>query len=386
MKRCILIVIDSLGCGDAPDAIKFNKLGANTIGNVASRTKGLTLPTFDILGLGKVTEINGFYNKNIIGSYGKLTPQSVNNDSTTGHWELAGIVSEQSFSLYPKGFPEEILSEISEAINYEFIGNKHASGTEIIEELGTEHLNTKKLILYTSGDSVFQIAAHEEVMPIEELYRICKISREHLNKYRIGRVIARPFIGNKGEFTRTYDRKDFGMKTPDGNILELLYENDFKTYGIGKIEDLFGNDYLHKSKHTAGDEDGMQCLIESLETEKFDFIFINLVDCDMLYGHRENPSGYARGLELIDRYLGKLLNVVSKDDLVLITGDHGNDPTDGDTDHTREYVPIIAYSKNSKGSDLQTRDSFTDVGKTIAEYFDVDNKIVGKSFLKDTIK
>ena len=348
MKRCILIVVDSLGCGDAPDAIKYNKLGANTIRNVASKTNGLNLPTFDILGLGKVTEVNGFHNKNIIGSYGKMTPQSVNNDSTTGHWELAGIVSEKSFSLYPEGFPEEILTEISEAINYEFIGNKHASGTEIIEELGMEHLNTKKLILYTSGDSVFQIAAHEDVMTTEELYRVCKISRTLLDKYRVGRVIARPFIGNKGEFKRTYDRKDFGMKTPDGNILELLHENGFKSFGIGKIEDLFGNDYLHKSIHTNGDEDGLMSLINSLETEKFDFTFINLVDCDMLYGHRENANGYAQGLDLIDRYLARLLNIVSKNDLVLITGDHGNDPTDGDTDHTREYVPIIAYTKNSK--------------------------------------
>jgi len=386
MKRCILIVVDSLGCGDAPDAIKYNKLGANTIRNVASKTNGLNLPTFDILGLGKVTEVNGFHNKNIIGSYGKMTPQSVNNDSTTGHWELAGIVSEESFSLYPEGFPEEILTEISEAINYEFIGNKHASGTEIIEELGMEHLNTKKLILYTSGDSVFQIAAHEDVMTTEELYRVCKISRTLLDKYRVGRVIARPFIGNKGEFKRTYDRKDFGMKTPDGNILELLHENGFKSFGIGKIEDLFGNDYLHKSIHTNGDEDGLMSLINSLETEKFDFTFINLVDCDMLYGHRENANGYAQGLDLIDRYLARLLNIVSKNDLVLITGDHGNDPTDGDTDHTREYVPIIAYTKNSKGSNLHTRDSFTDVGKTIAEYFEIENTIIGKSFLKDIIK
>ena len=386
MKRCILIVIDSLGCGDAPDAIKFNKLGANTIGNVANKINGITLPTFEILGLGKVTEVKGFNNNNVIGSYGKLTPLSVNNDSTTGHWELAGIVSKRSFSLYPKGFPEEMLTEISKAINYEFIGNKHASGTEIIEELGSEHLKTKKLILYTSGDSVFQIAAHEDVMPIKELYRICKISRDHLDKYRIGRVIARPFIGEKGEFKRTYDRKDFGMKTPEGNILELLNKNGFKTYGIGKIEDLFGKDHLHKSKHTTGDEDGMKSLIESLENEKFDFTFINLVDCDMLYGHREDPSGYAEGLRLIDRYLARLLNIVSKDDLLLITGDHGNDPTDGDTDHTREYVPIIAYSKTSLGSDLHTRNSFTDVGKTIAEYFKIENTIIGKSFLKDIIK
>ena len=386
MKRCILIVIDSLGCGDAPDANKFNNLGANTLGNVAHNVNGLSLPTLDMLGLGKVTEVMGFKNKDIKGSYGKLTPRSVNNDSTTGHWELAGVVSDKSFSLYPKGFPKEMLTEIVNATNYEFIGNKHASGTDIIEELGKEHLATKKLILYTSGDSVFQIAAHNDVISVEELYKICTISRNHLDKYRVGRVIARPFVGIEGNFRRTYERKDFGMKTPDGNILQLLKENGYKTYGIGKIEDLFGSDNLHKTKHTEGDEDGMQSLIQSVEKDEFDFTFINLVDSDMLYGHREDPSGYAKGLGLIDKYLAKLLKEITEDYLVLITGDHGNDPTDGDTDHTREYVPILAYSRDSISSDLQTRNSFTDVGKTISEYFEIQNEITGKSFLKDIIK
>ena len=374
MKKCILIVVDSLGCGDAPDASKYNKLGANTVKNVSKKVSGLNLPNFDLLGLGKVTEIEGLNSKNIKGSYGKLTPQSINNDSTTGHWELAGVVSDDPFALYTDGFPEEIINEIVKETNYEFIGNKHASGTEIIKELGKEHLESKKLILYTSGDSVFQIAAHEDVISVKELYQICSIARNKLDKYRIGRVIARPFVGNEGKFP------------PGGTILQLLTANNYTTFGIGKIKDLFGNNYLSKYIHTEGDEDGMQILIKSIEQENFDFTFVNLVDCDMLYGHREDPKGYAKGLELIDKYLGILLKQIDKDDLLLITGDHGNDPTDGDTDHTREYVPILSYSKNSGSVDLNTRASFTDVGKTIAEFFSLKNNIDGYSFLNKVVK
>jgi len=386
MKKCILVVVDSLGCGDAPDASKYNKLGANTVKNVSVKVNGLALPNFDLLGLNEVTEIKGLNSKNIRGSYGKLTPRSINNDSTTGHWELAGVVSENAFTLYPDGFPEEIISEIVKETNYEFIGNKHASGTEIIAELGGEHLESKKLILYTSGDSVFQIAAHEDIISLKELYIICSIARNILDKYRIGRVIARPFIGNEGKFIRTYDRKDFGMSPPEGTILQLLSENGYSTLGIGKIMDLFGTNYLSQYMHTEGDEDGMRILIKSLNADNYDFTFVNLVDCDMLYGHREDPKGYAKGLELIDKYLGILINQIDKDDLLLITGDHGNDPTDGDTDHTREYVPILAYNKQSGSVDLNTRASFTDVGKTIADFFNLKNNIYGTSFLKKIIK
>ena len=386
MKKCILVVVDSLGCGDAPDAHEYNKPGANTIANVSKEVNGLALPTFDCLGLGKVTEVAGLNSNNVKGSYGKLTPQSANNDSTTGHWELAGVISENPFTLYPEGFPEQMLNEIIRETNYEFIGNKHASGTEIIDELGKEHLKTKKLILYTSGDSVFQIAAHEDVVNLKELYRVCTIARNKLDKYRIGRVIARPFTGNEGSFTRTYNRKDFGMTPPDGLILQLLIENGYTAFGIGKIEDLFGTNHLTQYKHTKGDADGMQILIKSLRDEKFDFTFVNLVDCDMLYGHRENAEGYANGLELIDEYLGKLLNEIKKDDLLLITGDHGNDPTDGDTDHTREYVPILAYNKKSVSKNLNTRTSFTDVAKTIADFFNLKNNIDGYSFLNELIE
>ena len=244
-------------------------------------------------------------------------------------------------------------------------------------------MDSGSLILYTSGDSVFQIAAHENVLPVNELYEVCSTARRLLDKYRIGRVIARPFIGDVGSFVRTYDRKDFGMKPPKGNLLELLFQNKYKTLGIGKIKDLFGTEHLTKYLHTEGDEDGMNILIEEVKKEEYDFLFINLVDCDMLYGHREDPVGYAKGLEIIDKYIEELLRIWSEDDLLLITGDHGNDPTDGNTDHTREYVPILVYNGKNNCNDLGTRQSFTDVGKTICEFFNIDNEINGKSLLPD---
>ena len=383
MRKCILIVIDSLGCGEAPDADEYNSLGANTISNTSKEVGGLNIPSLSSLGIGKVTDIKGLAESDINGAYGKLQPQSINNDSTTGHWELAGIVSDEPFALYPNGFPNEIVSEVEKETKHKFIGNIHASGTQIIEDLGEEHLDSGSLILYTSGDSVFQIAAHENVLPVNELYEVCSTARRLLDKYRIGRVIARPFIGDVGSFVRTYDRKDFGMKTPKGNLLELLFQNKYKTLGIGKIKDLFGTEHLTKYLHTEGDEDGMNILIEEVKKEEYDFLFINLVDCDMLYGHREDPVGYAKGLEIIDKYIEKLLRIWSEDDLLLITGDHGNDPTDGNTDHTREYVPILVYNGKNNCNDLGTRQSFTDVGKTICEFFNIDNEINGKSLLPD---
>ena len=383
MRKCILIVIDSLGCGDAPDAHQYNSLGANTLSNTSKEVGGLSVPNLSSLGIGKVTDVEGVDNSNIIGSYGKLQPKSINNDSTTGHWELAGIISDEPFALYPEGFPIEIVNEVEKETNHKFIGNIHASGTQIIDELGEQHLNSGDLILYTSGDSVFQIAAHENVLHVDDLYKVCTITRSLLNKYRIGRVIARPFIGEVGSFIRTYDRKDFGMKPPKGNLLELLNQSKHSTIGIGKIKDLFGTEFLTKYLHSEGDEDGMKLLIEEVKQEEFDLFFINLVDCDMLYGHRENPIGYAKGLEMIDEYIGELLNICTEEDLLLITGDHGNDPTDGNTDHTREYVPILAYNGKNICKNLGTRQSFTDVGKTICEFFNIDSKINGESFLTD---
>jgi phosphopentomutase len=312
---------------------------------------------------------------------GRLSEQSLGNDSTTGHWELAGLITKKEFQTFPNGFPAELIQKIEIDADCRFIGNIHASGTEIIENLGEQHLKTKELILYTSGDSVFQIAAHEDVCSLKELYKICEISRKYCDEYNIGRVIARPFKGLVGKFERTYDRKDFGMKPPGETLLSYLYKNDFKTYGIGKITDLFGTDYLHDYVHTEGDQNGLDFLIKNIKSGNHNFTFVNLVDLDMLYGHREDPIGYYRGLQLIDNNIEKILNNMDENDLLILTGDHGTDPTDGKTDHSREYVPFIAYRNNGKAEYIGDIEGFSNVASTISDFFSLENIFPGKSFL-----
>ena len=385
MKKCILIVIDSLGVGAAPDANKFGDEESNTFGNVSKVIGELNLPTFNKLGFGNITDINGLDSKEYIATVGKLAEKSKGNDSTTGHWEIAGLISTEEFNLFPNGFPKELLDRVSKATGYQFIGNYHASGTEIINNLGEEHIANKKLILYTSGDSVFQIAAHEEVLNLEQLYEVCKIARIICNDYNIGRVIARPFKGTPNNFERTYDRKDFGITPPGETLLSYLSKNEFKTLGIGKISDLFGEEYLEDSIHTEGDQDGMNNLIKSYSEGLYDFYFINLVDLDMLYGHREDPEGYYEGLKIIDKNLNKLLNIMDNDDLLILTGDHGTDPTDGKTDHSREYVPLVAYKNNSKGKDIGEKDTFAVIASSISEFFGLNNIFNSESFLKEII-
>lgn len=265
--------------------------------------------------------------------------------------------------------------------NCKFIGNVHASGTEIIENLGEQHLTTKELILYTSGDSVFQIAAHEDICNLKELYKICEVARKYCDDYNIGRVIARPFKGSIGDFKRTYDRKDFGMNPPGETLLSYLFDNNLKTYGIGKITDLFGTDYLHDYVHTEGDQNGLDFLIENVKTGDHNFTFVNLVDLDMLYGHREDPRGYYNGLQLIDSGIEIVLQNMKENDLLILTGDHGTDPTDGKTDHSREYVPFVAYKINGKAEYIGDVDGFSNVASTISEYFELENIFPGKSFL-----
>jgi len=380
MKRCVLLIIDSLGVGEAPDAEKYNNIGTNTLGNVSIANNGLELPTFEYLGFGKITQVKGL-KSSFNSTVGRLSEVSKGNDSTTGHWEIGGLVTEKDFGVFPNGFPIELIETIEKEGNCKFIGNKHASGTKIIEELGEQHLKTGELILYTSGDSVFQIAAHNDICDIDNLYKICNIARKHCDKYNIGRVIARPFIGSLGNFVRTYDRKDFGMQPPGDTILNLLFENKISTYGIGKIMDLFGTEYLNQYVHTEGDEHGLKLLIEEILNGENQFIFVNLVDLDMLYGHREDPVGYYDGLKIIDSYLKKILENLNDQDLLIISGDHGTDPTDGDTDHSREYVPLIAYKSNSKKNYLGDLIGFYNVGKTIADYFNIENDLPGESFL-----
>ena len=386
MKKCILIVIDSLGVGAAPDAFKYGDEESNTFGNVSKVNGKLNLPTFNKLGFGKITEINGLDSEDYIATVGKLAEKSKGNDSTTGHWEIAGLISESEFSIFPNGFPEELVNRVTKETGYKFLGNFHASGTEIINNLGEEHLLTQKLILYTSGDSVFQIAAHENVLSVEKLYDVCETARIICNDYNIGRVIARPFTGEPNNFIRTYDRKDFGITPPGETLLSYLHKNNLKTLGIGKISDLFGDEYLDSSIHTEGDEDGLNTLINSYSEGLYDFYFINLVDLDMLYGHREDPIGYYEGLKIIDKYLNKLIKILNDEDLLILTGDHGTDPTDGKTDHSREYVPLVAYKNNLKGNNIGEKDSFSVIASSISEYFNLKNVFYGNSFLKEILK
>ena len=386
MKKCILIVIDSLGVGAAPDAKNYGDENSNTFGNVSKVLGKLNLPTFNKLGFGNITDINGLDSKEYIATVGKLAEKSKGNDSTTGHWEIAGLISTEEFNIFPDGFPDEIIDKVSNATGYEFIGNCHASGTEIINDLGEEHLATNKLILYTSGDSVFQIAAHEDVLNLEKLYEICKTARIICNDYKIGRVIARPFKGDSNNFQRTYDRKDYGITPPGETILSYLSKNKYKNLGIGKISDLFGKEFLDHSIHTEGDQDGLNTLIDSYLEGLYDFYFINLVDLDMIYGHREDPKGYYEGLKIIDKNLNKLLKVISDDDLLILTGDHGTDPTDGKTDHSREYVPLVVYKNNIKGNNIGEKDTFSVIASSISEFFGLKNIFYGDSFLEDIIE
>jgi phosphopentomutase len=385
-KKCVLLVIDSLGVGEAPDAKEYGDEGANTFGNVSKAVGPLNLPTFDRLGFGQMTDISGVKSENFNGVVGRLAEKSLGNDSTTGHWEIAGLVTNEAFNVFPEGFPLEIVSEVEKLTGYKFIGNCHASGTEIINRLGQEHLETGALILYTSGDSVFQVAAHEDVLSLKELYEVSMIARKVCNKFNIGRVIARPFKGEVNNFVRTYDRKDFGITPPGNTILSHLSSHGYKNFGVGKISDLFGHEFLNESIHTEGDLDGLDKLNNLLKEPKYDFYFINLVDLDMVYGHREDPKGYYEGLKIIDSGLDKLLNNLQDEDLLIITGDHGTDPTDGKTDHSREFVPLVAYTTTLEGINIGERSSFADIASTICDFFDIPDIFGdGTSFFKTVV-
>ena len=360
MKRCFLVVIDSLGVGEAPDAKQYGDEGVNTLGNVSKHVNGVDLPTFDKLGFGKITSVLGLGTEHNA-TVGRLSEVSVGNDSTTGHWEIAGLVTTKEFQTFPDGFPNELIRRIEDEIDYKFIGNVHASGTEIIKDLGEQHIQTKELILYTSGDSVFQIAAHNDVCSLEELYRICEISRKHCNEFNIGRVIARPFKGPIDAFERTYDRKDYGMNPPGETLLSYVSKNNLKTYGIGKISDLFGTEFLSNYVHTEGDQNGIDYLLQEVEEGDSSFTFVNLVDLDMLYGHREDPDGYYKGLQIIDKGMSRVIEKLKDNDLLILTGDHGTDPTDGKTDHSREYVPFVAYRNNCVANYIGDVEGFSNI-------------------------
>ncbi|HZX65207.1 MAG TPA: phosphopentomutase [Myxococcales bacterium] len=381
--RFVVIVIDSCGAGALPDAAQYGDDGANTLANTARATGGLSLPTLQSWGLGNLTAIEGCPPTSAPrASCGTMAELSQGKDTTTGHWEMMGIVLAKGFDTFPDGFPRSLmLGWLERSGAPGFLANKVASGTAIIEELGVEHLRTGLPIVYTSADSVFQIAAHEERIPLATLYRYCEAAREVGKRYGVARVIARPFVGNPGSFRRTYNRRDFTQPPPPGLILDLLAQAGVPIVGVGKIPDIYDGRGIARSLHTEGNADGLAKTEEILGTPGSDFVFVNLVDTDMLYGHRRDPVGYARAMREIDDALPALVAKLRKGDLLALTADHGCDPTFAGTDHTRERVPIAVFAPGrERGTDLGERVSFADLGATVAEHFGI-RAPRGQSFL-----
>jgi phosphopentomutase len=384
-KRVILIVLDSVGIGAMPDAAEFGDKGSDTLGNIA-RQRNFKLPNLCGLGLANIKPLYGLESvKNPVGAYGKCALASPGKDTTTGHWEMAGILLERPFPLYPHGFSPEIIELLEARIGRKTLGNKPASGTEIIKELGAEHLKAGSPIVYTSADSVFQIAAHERVIPLDELYRICEIAREILRApHEVGRVIARPFEGEPGRFVRTSNRKDFAVPPPQGMLLDKLSEQNVPVYGVGKIADIFLQRGIREYVKSKDNHDGMQKTMQAMGKQPNGLIFVNLVDFDQLFGHRNDVDGYAEALEAFDRWLPSLH--VQDEDMVVLTADHGCDPTTPSTDHSREYTPLLVYGPHVRaGVHLGTRRTLADIGQTVAENFGTEIE-AGTSFLEEIQK
>jgi phosphopentomutase len=386
-KRIFIIVMDSVGIGEAPDAEKFGDKGADTYGHIAERMNGLKMPNMAKLGLSNIREIKGVpKQEKPLAFYTKMQEASNGKDTMTGHWEIMGLNIQTPFRVFPEGFPEELLSQLERKSGRKIIGNKPASGTEILDELGEEHMKTGALIVYTSADSVLQIAAHEEIVPLEELYKICKIARELTldEKYMVGRVIARPFIGEPGNFKRTPNRHDYALKPFDRTVMSELKDAGFDVIAIGKISDIYDGEGVTQSLRTVSNMDGMDKLVQTLDMDFTGISFLNLVDFDALYGHRRDPEGYGKALEEYDARLPEVFAKMKEDDLLMITADHGNDPIAPGTDHTREYVPLLVYSKQMReGKELPLRETFADLGATVADNFKVTMPKYGKSFLQE---
>ncbi len=387
MKRLIILILDSVGIGELPDASNYGDQGSNTLGNIAASIPGFSLPNLEILGLGNINGMRGI--KPTIAPkacYGKMAEKSPGKDTTTGHWEIAGIIMDRPFPVYPRGFPREVMHEFERAINKKTLGNIPASGTEIINILGDEHLKTGYPIVYTSADSVFQIAAHEDIIPITTLYKMCGIARKILKgDHAVGRVIARPFTGEKGHYERTDKRRDFSLDPIKKTILEYVTDSGYKVKAVGKIEDIFNKRGITDSVHIHGNMDGVNKTLEYMKKSFEGILFTNLVDFDMLYGHRNDVMGYAKALKEFDNRIPDILARLRDDDLLIITADHGCDPTTKGTDHSREYVPLLVYGKRFKGGvNLGTRASFADVAQTASHYFGIGAEFGAESFL-DTI-
>jgi len=386
IKRVIIIVLDSVGVGELPDADLYGDKGSNTVGNIAKALGGINLHWLEKYGLGNIIPVEGVPPSAYpMSSYGKMAEKSKGKDTTTGHWEIAGLILDKPFPTYPNGFPQDIIASFEKAIGKKVIGNKPASGTEIIKELGEEHIKTGYPIVYTSADSVFQIAAHEEVIPVEELYRLCEIAYEILvSKQAIGRVIARPFLGKKGNFYRTPRRHDFSVKPFNKTMLDYLLEKGIKVYAVGKIYDIFAGQGISEYVTTKNNMEGVDKTLEFMEKYKEGLIFTNLVDFDMLYGHRNDVLGYYKALQEFDSRLPEFEKSLTDEDILIITADHGCDPTTPSTDHSREYAPLLVRSKQVyPGVNLGLRKSFTDIAATVGEVFSLPKFTEGESFLKE---
>jgi phosphopentomutase len=383
-QRAIILVADGVGCGGAPDAAAYGDSGADTLGNLSRNVDvgGLALPNLGALGLGNLTEIAGvppFAAPE--GAWGTMREASAGKDTITGHWEMAGLVTTEAMATFPNGFPPAITDDLRAAAGRGLLGNKTASGTEIIEELGREHLATGALILYTSADSVLQIAAHEEVVPLAELYAICEKARAIADRNRIGRVIARPFVGTPGAFKRTYNRRDYALIPPEPTLCDVVAAAGLPTVGIGKIGDIFAMRGIGESVHSEGNADGLRLTLEVLGRVRRGLVFVNLVDFDMVYGHRNDAPGFARALTALDAWLPSFCAAMAPGDAAFITADHGNDPTTPGTDHTRERVPLLAFGPAVRPAPLGERASFCDLGQTIAAGLGVPALARGESFL-----
>lgn len=389
-KRVFLVVLDSVGIGASPDAGFYNDQGADTLGHIAEKMKGLYMPHFAKLGLSNIKSIEGIEkSNNPQAHYTKMQEASIGKDTMTGHWEIMGLHIKKAFQTFPNGFPEDLINELEKRTGRNVIGNKPASGTVILDELGKEHMDKGALIIYTSADSVLQIAAHEDIVPLEELYDICEIARELTfnDKYLVGRVIARPFIGQPGDFERTANRHDYALKPFDQTVMDELKSANYDVIALGKIADIYANAGITEAIRTIDNADGMDQLIASMDRDFNGISFLNLVDFDAKYGHRRDPIGYGKALEYFDKRLPEVFAKLRDDDLIIFTADHGNDPTHHGTDHTREYVPLLVHHKQIQtGHRLPVRETFSDIGATIAENFKIPMPANGKSFLREIMK
>ena len=387
-KRVFVIVIDSVGCGELEDAYLFDDVGSNTIKHISEAADGITLPNMEKLGYGNLTEINGVRPiKDALGYYSKMKEISNGKDTLTGHWELMGLKIEDPFTTFTNtGFPEELIQLLEEKTGRKVVANKAASGTAILDEWGEHQMKTGDLIVYTSSDSVLQIAAHEEVVGLDELYKACEVARELTlhDPWKLGRIIARPYLGDKrGNFKRTSNRHDYALKPFAKTTLVYLKEAGYDVISFGKIKDIYDSEGITEAYKQTSNKHGMENYIKHSKLDFSGLAYLNLVDFDALYGHRRNPIGYRDALEEFDGQLGELMTNLKEDDLLIITADHGNDPTYKGTDHTREYVPMLAYSPKIKGGEIKVRESFADIGATISENFNVKQGKFGESFFKD---